>query len=132
MRVAATLVASLTLSTTVLVGQAAADPVPATCPVVAPMYAAADYWLANGADLASASWRNAVFHVGNLAMVLTSGKSNHKTLPWAQALNYQLETDPANEFNPADEAAGEAYLDLYTYFHHDEPILAALRARVAD
>jgi rhamnogalacturonyl hydrolase YesR len=65
-------------------------------------------------------------------MVLTSGQSNHKTLPWAQALNYQLDTDPANEFNPADEAAGEAYFDLYTYFHHDEPILATLRARVAD
>ncbi|MEV6605274.1 glycoside hydrolase family 88 protein [Kutzneria sp. NPDC051319] len=138
MRVAATLVASLTLSTTVLVGQAAAAPVasadtvPAACPVVAPMYTAADYWLAHGTDLASASWKNAVFHVGNLAMVLTSGQSNHKTLPWAQALNYQLDTDPAGEFNPANEAAGEAYLDLYTYFHPDPPILAALRQRVAD
>jgi rhamnogalacturonyl hydrolase YesR len=134
MRVAATLVASLTLSTTVLVGSAAAAPAdtPAACPVVAPMRTAADYWLANGTDLASASWRNAVFHVGNLAMVLTTGQSNHKTLPWAQALNYQLDTDPANEFAPANEAAGEAYLDLYTYFHHDAPILAALRQRVAD
>ncbi|MFC0437438.1 hypothetical protein [Kutzneria buriramensis] len=91
MRVAATLVASLTLSTTVLVGQAAAAPAdttPAACPVVAPMLTAANTWLANGTDLASASWQNAVFHVGNLAMVLTSGQSNHKTLPWAQALNY--------------------------------------------
>ena len=138
MRVAATLVASLTLSTTLLVGQATAAPaatphaVAPGCPVVAPMAKAADYWLANGPGQASGDWQNSLFNVGNLAMVLTSGVSNHKTLPWAKALNYQLITNPANEFDPADEAAGEPYLDLYTYFHPELPLLNALRQRVAD
>ncbi|WP_107068873.1 glycoside hydrolase family 88 protein [Streptomyces sp. 150FB] len=138
-------IAGLVLSTSVFAGQSEAAPAPAPeatapgapavaadCAVTDSMNSAADYWLANGTDLASADWQNATFHVGNLAMVLASGESNHQTLPWAEANEYQLISDPDNEFNPANEAAGNAYLDLYTYFHQDAPILAALRQRVSD
>jgi rhamnogalacturonyl hydrolase YesR len=123
------------LSASVFSGQsdaAPAAPAPAECPVIAPMASAADHWLAHGTNLAAADWQNATFHVGNLAMVLASGESNHQTLPWAEANEYRLITDQENEFSPENEAAGNAYLDLYTYFHQDAPILAALRQRVSD
>src|SRR4051794_30330334 len=83
----------------------------ATCPVSDEMVAAGNYWVANGTNLAAPDWQNATFHVGNLAMVRTTGQSNHKTLPWAQANNYQLPTDPKRPFFPDNQAAGEAYLD---------------------
>lgn len=130
MRLAAALVAGLALSSMITVGTASASPT--VCPVTAPMTSAADYWLANGTNLAPNNWQNATFHVGNLAMVRTTGVSNHKTLPWAQANNFGLQSSTSNPFFPDFEAAGEAYLDLYTYFHPDPPILAALRARIAD
>ncbi|GAA0617815.1 glycoside hydrolase family 88 protein [Kutzneria viridogrisea] len=129
MKLAAALTA-LVMSSTILVGTASAEP--HQCPVVAPMQAADAYWVANGPDQASNSWQNATFHVGNLALVRTSGESNHKTLPWAQANKFGLQTDPKRPFFPDFEAAGEAYLDLYTYFHPDPPSLAALRQRVAE
>src|SRR5690349_15526482 len=94
-----------------------AEAAPVECAVSDRMVAAGDYWVANGTNLAAPDWQNATFHVGNLALVRTTGKSNHKTLPWAQANDYQLPTDPKRPFFPDNQAAGEAYLDLYTYFH---------------
>ncbi|SDY87267.1 Glycosyl Hydrolase Family 88 [Amycolatopsis xylanica] len=112
---------------------AQADPVPADlCDVAQKMVSAGDYWVNNGTNLASNGWENATFHVGNLALVRTTGVSNHKTLPWAKANNYLLQTDAKKPFFPDFEAAGEAYLDLFTYFHPDAPIIADLRKRVAD
>jgi rhamnogalacturonyl hydrolase YesR len=95
------------------------------------MVSAGNYWVANGTDLAAADWQNATFHVGNLALVRTTGQSNHKTFPWAQANGYLLPSDPNRPFFPDDQAAGEAYLDLYTYFH-PEISLASIRTRIAD
>ena len=109
----------------------AAVAAPAACPITDQMVAAGDYWVTNGTNLAAPDWQNATFHVGNLALVRTTGKSNHKTLPWAQANNYQLPDDPKRPFFPDNQAAGEAYLDLYTYFH-PEISLDAIRTRIKD
>jgi hypothetical protein len=112
---------------------AAAAAAPAvTCSVAQQMISAGDYWVANGTNLAANDWQNATFHVGNLALVRTTGVSNHKTLPWAAANKYLLPADPKKPFSPDLEATGEAYLDLYTYFHPDPPILADLRKRIDD
>src|SRR5579885_1086793 len=70
-----------------------AAPTPDCTGYTTTMTSAADYWLANGANQAPADWQNAVFNVGNLALVRTTGVSNHKTLPWASANKYQLLPD---------------------------------------
>ncbi|MFF1453662.1 glycoside hydrolase family 88 protein [Streptomyces sp. NPDC058274] len=130
------------LTTAVLTGgllstpTAAADPAdqaPRTeaCAVADQMISAANYWVTNGTNLATPDWQNATFHVGNLALVRTTGQSNHKTYPWAQDNNYQLPTDPKQPFLPDNQAAGEAYLDLYTYFHPEIP-LDSIRTRITD
>ena len=103
----------------------------ATCSIINDMVSADNYWVANGTDTASPDWQNSTFQVGNLAMVRTTGVTNHITLPWAAANNYQLPADPANKpFFPDDEAAGEAYLALY-YYHPTPANLQPLRDRVA-
>jgi unsaturated rhamnogalacturonyl hydrolase len=109
--------------------QPAADP-PALCAVAQQMVSVGNYWVANGPDQAPANWQNSTFQVGNLALVLTTGQSNHKTLPWAQAVGYQLPIDPSQPFAAQGEAAGEAYLDLFKYFHPDTP-LGPLRDQIA-
>ncbi|HVV19239.1 MAG TPA: glycoside hydrolase family 88 protein, partial [Pseudonocardiaceae bacterium] len=109
-------------------GSAATAVTAVTCDVTTAMTTAAAYWVAHGTDTASNDWQNSTFHVGNLAMVRTTGVSNHVTLPWAQANGYDLQTGP-NPFFPDYEAAGEAYLALQ-YFHPDPTTLAPLQARV--
>jgi hypothetical protein len=107
----------------------AADPT--QCSVIQDMVSADNYWVANGTDTASPNWQNSTFQVGNLAMVRTTGVTNHITLPWAAANNYQLPADPSNKpFFPDDEAVGEAYLALY-YYHPTPANLQPLRDRVA-
>jgi rhamnogalacturonyl hydrolase YesR len=103
----------------------------ADCAITGQLVSAGDYWVTNGTNLGAPDWQNATFHVGNLALVRTTGQSNHKTLPWAEANGYQLPTDPKRPFFPDDQAAGEAYLDLYTYFHPEAP-LDAIRTRIKD
>ncbi|SFW91983.1 glycoside hydrolase family 88 protein [Amycolatopsis australiensis] len=103
----------------------------ATCGVSGEMVAAGNYWVTNGTNLAAPDWQNATFHVGNLALVRTTGQSNHKTYPWAQANHYELPSDPKRPFFPDNQAAGEAYLDLYTYFHPEIP-LDSIRTRIRD
>jgi rhamnogalacturonyl hydrolase YesR len=104
---------------------------PAECAVSDQMVAAGNYWVTNGTNLDTPDWQNATFHVGNLALVRTTGQSNHKTYPWAQANGYQLPLDPKRPFFPDNQAAGEAYLDLYTYFH-PEISLDSIRTRIRD
>jgi len=102
-----------------------------TCSVTQDLLSADAYWVANGTDMAPDNWENSAFHVGNLAMVRTIGSTNHITLPWAEANNYQLPADPTDQpFVPEDEAVGEAYLALY-YYHPTPANLAPLRDRVA-
>ncbi|WP_410654105.1 glycoside hydrolase family 88 protein [Amycolatopsis sp. lyj-112] len=125
-----TLLAAAALGAGLLTAPAVAA-APAECPVAKPMIAAGDHWVANGTDLAANSWQNGTFHVGNLALVRTTGVSNHKTLPWAQDNKYLLRSDPKRPFFPDHQAAGEAYLDLYS-FHPDAPVIADVRKRVAD
>ncbi len=103
----------------------------ASCAVAQSMISAGNHWVANGTDLAANSWQNGTFHVGNLALVRTTGVSNHKTLPWAQGNGYLLRNDPKRPFFPDFQAAGEAYLDLYS-FHPDDPVIADVRKRLAD
>ncbi|MGW4487530.1 glycoside hydrolase family 88 protein [Amycolatopsis sp. NPDC004368] len=126
----AVLAAAVTAGGLAPVAVASAAPA-AQCSVADAMVKAGDYWVAHGPNLAPADSQNATFHVGNLAVVRTTGVSNHTTLPWGQANNYLLPTTAGQPFRAEDEAAGEAYLDLYTYFHPDPPILADLRARLA-
>jgi rhamnogalacturonyl hydrolase YesR len=123
----ALLIAGLAGLGVVVVPPAAAAGV--TCTVTADMVSAADYWVANGTDLDSNDWQNATFHVGNLDLVRTTGVSNHRTLPWAQANNYQLQSEPNGPFFADYLAAGEAYLALQ-FFHPDRTTLAALEDRV--
>jgi hypothetical protein len=130
-RAIAMLAAGVVTTSLLTSGAAAAAPAE-TCAVAQSMISAGDYWVANGPDQAANNWQNATFHVGNLALVLTTGVSNHKTLPWADANHYQLQTDPTRPFFPDFEATGEAYLDLYTYFHPDPPNLVPLRTRITD
>ena len=110
--------------------QATAATPAVSCPATAAMQAADAYWVANGTDMTSNDWQNATFHVGNLAMVRTTGVSNHKTLPWAEANNYQLADQPNGPYFPDYFAAGEAYLALQ-YFHPSQASLAPLESRVA-
>lgn len=114
-----------------LLSAPAALAAPVECAVSDQMVAAGNYWVANGTNLDAPDWQNATFHVGNLALVRTTGQSNHKTLPWAEANGYQLPLDPKRPFFPDNQAAGEAYLDLYTYFHPEAP-LDAIRTRIQD
>ncbi|MDT7726997.1 MAG: hypothetical protein QOI21_3573, partial [Actinomycetota bacterium] len=120
------LAVGLVTSSLLVTGQAAAAP--ADCAVSRSMISAGDYWVANGPDQAPNNWQNATFHVGNLALVRTTGVSNHKTLPWADAAKYQLQSGSS----PDALAAGEAYLDLFTYFHPEPADIAALRTRVSE
>jgi hypothetical protein len=94
------------------------------------MVSADQYWVANGTDTAPNNWQNSAFHVGNLAMVRTTGATNHVTLPWADANAYQLADDPNQPFLADNEAAGEAYLALQ-FFHPIPANLQALRDRIA-
>jgi unsaturated rhamnogalacturonyl hydrolase len=106
-------------------------PPPSSCSIVNDMVSADKYWVANGTDTAPPDWKNSTFQVGNLAMVRTTGVTNHVTFPWAAANNYQLPADPPDKpFFADDEAAGEAYLALY-YYHPNPASLQALRDRVA-
>jgi hypothetical protein len=106
-------------------------PPPSSCSIVNDMVSADGYWVANGTDTASPDWQNSTFQVGNIAMVRTTGVTNHITLPWAAANNYQLPADPSDKpFFPDDEAAGEAYLALY-YYHPTPANLQPLRDRIA-
>ncbi|MEV7555294.1 glycoside hydrolase family 88 protein [Amycolatopsis sp. NPDC089917] len=126
-RIALFAAAALGASLTAVPGAVAAE----QCFVAKSMIAAGDHWVAHGTDLAGNSWQNGTFHVGNLALVRTTGVSNHKTLPWAQDNGYLLQSDPSRPFFPDFQAAGEAYLDLYS-FHPDALVIADVRKRVAD
>lgn len=101
------------------------------CPVTDAMISAANYWVAHGTDLAGNNWQNGSFYTGNLAVVLATGQSNHRTFPWAQANNYAIATDPHRPFSPDSQAVGEAYLDLHVYFHPEPENLVPLRTELA-
>jgi hypothetical protein len=96
------------------------------CGVAQTMVSTSNYWAEHGSDLAANNWQNATYHVGNLAVVRTTGVSNHRTLPWADANAYQL---PGQDFRPEDYTSGEAYEDLY-FFHPEPASLQPLRDRV--
>jgi len=106
---------------------AATPSVAVPCTVTDAMISAANYWVANGTDLTSTSWQNGSFYTGNLSVVLATGQSNHRTLPWAQANGYALATDPNRPFFPDFQAVGEAYLDLHVFFHPEPENLIPLR-----
>jgi rhamnogalacturonyl hydrolase YesR len=118
------------LSVLVVPSATAATPaVGVTCSVTADMVSAANYWVTNDPDPAPNNWQNATFQVGNLDLVRTTGVSNHRTLPWAQANNYQLQDAPNGPFFADYMAAGEAYLALQ-FFHPDRTTLQAIEDRV--
>ncbi|MCS7479816.1 glycoside hydrolase family 88 protein [Umezawaea endophytica] len=124
--VAALLVGGLVGSPT-----ASAHPAPtAGCGVTDLMVKASSYWVATDTDQAANNWSNALFHVGNLAQVRTTGVSNHKTWPWTEANRWLLPTDPARPFAADAQASGEAYLDVW-YFHQEDRVLDPLRAELA-
>jgi Glycosyl Hydrolase Family 88 len=108
---------------------AAPAPSPTRAQVIESMRLADTYWIANGPEQAANNWQNATFNQANLAYVTVYGKTNHYTLPWAQANRFLLPTDPARPFLAENYATGEAYLDLYK-FHADPASLAALRDRI--
>ena len=113
----ALVVAGLLVGGLVATPAASAQPAPtAGCGVTDLMIKASTYWVATDTDQAANTWSNALFHVGNLAQVRTTGVSNHKTWPWTEANQWQLPTDAAHPFAPDAQASGEAYLDVW-YFH---------------
>jgi hypothetical protein len=95
------------------------------CGVAQTMVSTSNYWVENGPDQAANNWQNATYHIGNLAVVRTTGVSNHRTLPWADANKYQL---PGQNFRPENYTTGEAYEDLY-FFHPEPANLQPLRDR---
>ncbi len=131
------LAATVVLAGTVAVSGWASAATPAAAPsagltraeIVATMKLVDDYWVKNGTDQKANNWRNATFHVGNLAFVTAGGVSNHVTRPWAQANKFALPSDRRGPFFPDVFAPGEVYLDLLT-FHPDETTLKALRAKI--
>jgi len=131
------LAATVVLAGTVAVSGWASAATPAAAPsagltraeIVATMKLVDDYWVKNGTDQKANNWRNATFHVGNLAFVTAGGVSNHVTRPWAQADKFALPSDRRGPFFPDVFAPGEVYLDLLT-FHPDETTLKALRAKI--
>ena len=126
------LVAAAALTGGLMSTPASAAEAPPACPILDQMVSAGNYWVTNGTNLAPADWQNATFHVGNLALVRTTGQSNHKTLPWAQANKYLLPFEANRPFFADNEAAGEPYFDLWTYFHPELPLLNDLRKRITD
>ena len=88
-----------------------------------------NYWADHGTDQAADNWKNATFHVGNLAYVTVSGTSNSVTGPWAEANQFLLPTDKHGPFFPDIFAPGGVYLDLLP-FHHDDSTLADLREKI--
>src|SRR2546423_5675464 len=132
------LAAAVVLAGTVAVaGWASAGTTPAAAPsaaltkadLIATMKKVDDYWVGHGTDLAANNWKNATFHVGNLAFVTVGGVSNHVTRPWCQANKFALPTDKRGPFFPDVIAPGEVYLDLLA-FHPDETTLKALRSKI--
>ncbi|WNV82372.1 glycoside hydrolase family 88 protein [Umezawaea sp. Da 62-37] len=110
---------------------AVADPAPAAgCGVTDLMVKSSTYWVEHDTDQAANNWSNALFHVGNLAQVRTTGISNHKTWPWTEANRWQLPLDPAHPFAADPQASGEAYLDVW-FFHQEDRVLDPLRANLA-
>src|SRR3954462_10471926 len=97
--------------------------------IVKTMKLVGDYWVAHGTDQKSNNWKNATFHVGNLAFVTVGGVSNHVTRPWCQANKFALPSDKRGPFFPDTIAPGEVYLDLLA-FHPDDTTLKALRAKL--
>ena len=89
-----------------------------------------DYWVKNGTDQAANNWKNATFHVGNLASVTVGGVSNHVTRPWAQNNKFLLPTDKRGPFFPDTFASGEVYLDLLA-FHPVDSTLTDLRKKIS-
>src|SRR5205814_3164126 len=113
---------------------AAPQAAPTKAQIIATMKKVDDYWVKNGTDQKSNNWKNATFHVGNLAFVTAGGVSNHVTRPWAQANKFALPKDKRGPFFPDTYAPGEVYLDLLP-FHPDTPLTALraqLKAQVAD
>uniref|UniRef100_UPI0013D5B5CD glycoside hydrolase family 88 protein n=1 Tax=Fodinicola feengrottensis TaxID=435914 RepID=UPI0013D5B5CD len=127
-RTAALLAVTATLASGLLASPASATPLP--CPVTDAMISAANYWVVNGTELAANTWQNGSFYTGNLAVVLATGQSNHRTLPWADANGYAILSDPSHPFAPDTQAVGEAYLDLHVYFHPEPENLVPLRNNV--
>ncbi|PRY46752.1 glycoside hydrolase family 88 protein [Umezawaea tangerina] len=108
-----------------------ADPAPAAdCGVTDLMVRSSAYWVDHDTDQAANTWSNALFHVGNLAQVRTTGVSNHKTWPWTEANGWLLPLDPAHPFAADPQASGEAYLDVW-FFHQEDRVLDPLRANLA-
>lgn len=111
----------------------AAQAVP--CAVTDAMTKASQHWLTNGPDLAANNWSNANYHVGNLALVRTTGISNHKTWPWVKANKFLLPLDPARPYASDPQSSGEPYLDV-AFFHPEpevlQPLRDNLRAQVRD
>jgi hypothetical protein len=124
-------VAGLLVGGLAVAAPAAAQPAPAAgCGVTDLMIKASAYWVATDTDQAANTWSNALFHVGNLAQVRTTGISNHKTWPWTEANRWLLPTDPAHPFAADPQASGEAYLDVW-HFHQEDRVLDPLRANLA-
>ena len=97
---------------------AAAPKAPTRAAIIATMKKVDDFWVNNGTDLKANNWKNATFHVGNLAAVTAAGVTNHVTRPWCQANKFALPTDKRGPFFPDTIAPGEVYLDLLA-FHPD-------------
>src|SRR5690348_11890631 len=110
MRLGAISVAAAALASVVVGTPASAAPAPSPtrAQVIESMRLADTYWIANGADQAANNWQNATFNQANLAYVTVYGKTNHYTLPWAQANKFQLPTDPARPYLGENYATGEA------------------------
>jgi rhamnogalacturonyl hydrolase YesR len=108
---------------------AAPQAAPTKAAIIATMNKVDAYWVKNGTDLKANNWKNATFHVGNLAFVTAGGVSNHVTRPWCQANKFALPTDKRGPFFPDTYAPGEVYLDLLA-FHPDDTTLTALRKQI--
>jgi rhamnogalacturonyl hydrolase YesR len=77
---------------------------------------AADYWIrTTGSNLGNNGWENLALHSGVMALYKATGATAYRdfTLRWANKHSFGLRTSSSNPHFADDQAAGQAYLDLY-------------------
>src|SRR5689334_7659220 len=87
-------------------------PTAGTCPDVAPLRLAADYWIANNPNYPDATWFNAIFIKGLIETYRLTGDTKYLNYAtgWAKHNNWSIPTNAPNYDGPE---AGQEFIDLY-------------------
>ncbi len=88
------------------------SPTPGSCPNVAPLRLAADYWIAKNPNYPDATWFNAIFIKGLIETYRLTGDAKYLNYAtgWAKHNNWSIPTNAPNYDGPE---AGQEFIDLY-------------------